>query len=199
MRALYLKLSRATNVVPAALAIALLSSACSDTTLGTRSFEEALPTVTIPGGDIQLGLNNFAIPVRLNLATQDAYADGDFDFVSSVKVLSLTLNIDDSSESDQREDGNLDDFDFLSGLQVSLRANINGTLRTDLVASLPDGDPQYASGTRTLNLTTTDVDVLDYIELGSGYDMVITVSGFVPMDNVIINGDIRYRVGIGFR
>ena len=181
-------------------AAALTLSSCSDTTLGTRSFTEEFPAFTIPGTAlIQVAVNDFPYPVDVNLLTQDAYANGDFDYLSSVTVRSLTLEIDPASDTEANDDGNPDNFDFLSKLEVYLRGDFNGVERTELVASLPAGDPQIGSNTRTLNLITTNVDVLDYIELGEDYDMVVRVSGLSPLDPVIIGGSLKYRVGIGFR
>lgn len=186
--------------LPITAITALTLVSCSDTTLATRSFTEDFPVFTIPGTSlIQLAVNDLSYPVPVNLATQEAYANGDFDYVSSVTVRSVTLEIDPTSDTEANDDGNPDDFDFLSKLEVYLRATIDGTVREDLVASLPEGDEQYSSGARSIVLNTTSVDVLDYIELGDGYDMVIKVSGLSPIDPVIIGGSLKYRVGIGFR
>ncbi len=194
-------------------ALALFAISCSDTTLGTFSVDEALPKLEIPSIGIQIPLS-LAIPVRLDLTTQEAYENGDFDYVTSVKVLSLDLNIDPASDADSIEDGNLDDFDFINALEVYLSAKLPGDVCTnhiegiittgdhtcaELVASVPEGDPQYASGTRTLTLTTTNIDIFDYIEAPEGYNMVVKVSGITPIDSVIVTGSVRYRVGVGFR
>lgn len=119
--------------------------------------------------------------------------------MSFVKLRSVTLALDPSTDSDPLEDGNLDDMDFISELQVFLSANINGVNQTALVASLPAGDPQIGTGVREIQLTTTDVDVLDYIEAPNGYNMSVSVSGTTPLDEVVIGGTVGYRVGIGFR
>lgn len=176
----------------------LFLGACSDTTLGTFSVVEPLPARTIPSLGVQLPLTT-ALSIPLDVTTQESYDNGDYDYVTSVQILSLTLNIDPASDSDALEDGNLDDFDFLSNLEVYLNATIEGEARTELVASIPDGDPQYSSGLRKLMLTTTNVDVFDYIAAPGGYTMTVRVSGVTPIDNVVVNGSVRYRVGVGFR
>ena len=171
-------------------------AACSDTTLGTKSFDETLPTTTIPGFPLQIALSG-SIPVPLTAEAQSV-AD-DTEFVTFATLRSLSLNILDSSESDANDDGAMDTFDFLTSMQVFVNAEINGALSEILVASLPEDDPQVGSGSRELVLTVEDVDVLDYLEAPGGYGLRVQGSGTVPPDDVVFNGDLRYRVGIGIR
>ena len=171
--------------------------ACSSrTTLGTRSLTEILPESVIPGFPIQIPLSG-SIDVPLTAEAQ-SLAD-ETEFVTFARVRSLTFTIVDSSESDANEDGAMDNFDFLSAMQIFLSAELNGEPSEILVASLPEGDPQIGTGVREIAFTVEDVDVLDYIEAPGGYQLRVQGSGFVPPDNVVFNGDLRYRVGVGIR
>lgn len=173
-----------------------LVSCSSKTTLGTRSLTETLPNATIPGFPIQVELSG-SIPIPLT-AEAESLAD-ETEFVTFARLRSLTFNILDSSETDAGEDGAMDNFDFLSGMDIFLSAEIGGVSSEILVASLPEGDPQIGTGVRSLSLVVVDVDVLDYIEAPGGYALRVQGSGFVPPDNVEFNGEIRYRVGVGIR
>jgi hypothetical protein len=50
-----------------------------------------------------------------------------------------------------------------------------------------------------LLLTTIGVDILDYVEAENGYEISVSGSGTVPPDEVIFDGEARYRLGLGFR
>jgi len=176
---------------------ALLLNACSGkTTLGSKSLSETLPEATIPGFPVQVPLSG-SIP--LPLTAEAASAADETEFVTSARLRSLTLNILDSSESEANEDGAMDNFDFLSSMQIFIHAVLNGEESEALVASLPEGDPQIGNGSRSMTLTVENVDVLDYIEAPGGYGLRLQGSGFVPPDDVVISGEIRYRVGVGIR
>ena len=97
------------------------------------------------------------------------------------------------------EDGAMDDFDFLSGMQVFMTARFGGQDRQVLVASLPEGDPQIGSGSRSLVLTVENVDVLDFLESPSGFGLLVRGQGTTPPDNVVFGGEARFRVGLGLR
>ena len=120
-------------------------------------------------------------------------------FVTFVTIRNLTLNILDISDTDSIDDGAEDSFDFITGLDVSIRANFRGRTNELLVATLPDGDPQFGSAARELVLTvvSSNINVLDFLEASGGYEIVISLRGNIPPDNVIISGSIRYRVGLG--
>ena len=178
----------------------LLAVGCSDTALGTFSVDEPIPEVQIPSIGLAIPL---PVPITLQLpsdfTSQEELDENDFDFLTFVKPRQLELRITDASEDqseDNIEDGSLDDFDFLSSLAVSISAAGQEPV---LVASVPEGDPQYGSGTRELQLTLEDVDILDYVEAPGGYALSVTVDGNTPPDNVIIEGDVSFRVGVGFR
>lgn len=176
-----------------------LLAGCSDTTLGSFSAEESLPVQTIPSIGLAIPLTLPPIPIPLDLEQTSGYQNANFDFVTFVRLKSVTLELDPSTDSDPLEDGNLDDMDFISELQVFLSAEIDGVPQTELIASLPAGDPQIGSGVRKVTLTTTGVDVLDYIQAPNGYNMAVSVSGTTPLDEVVIGGSVSYRVGIGFQ
>jgi len=166
-------------------------------TIASRSMTEVLPVVVVPGAPL---------PSELSLALGVAIAQPNIDlgagesFVNSVRVRNLTLNILDASESDANDDGAEDSFDFLTDLSVTLRADFDGQTQELLIATLPDGDPQFGTAARILNLTVvnSEADVLDFILASGGYQVVLNLGGQIPPDNVLLSGTIRYRVDIGF-
>lgn len=182
------------------LASCFVLSACSDTTLGTKSFQETLEPISIPGAPISLG--NLSLPeltFPLDLADQDGYEL--LDNVTSVHARSASFSISPDSDSpdlDQFADNNPDNFDFISSMVLSLRATVGGTIQTIQVASLPEGDPQIGSNASELILVVDDVDIRDYVE-APDVQLVVEVSGTNPQDYVIVDTDLRFRVGLGVR
>ena len=66
------------------------------------------------------------------------------------------------------------------------------------VATLPAGDPQIGSNATVLNLVVDDVDIRDFVETPD-VQLVVSASGTVPQDFVVIDPVIRFRVGVGIR
>lgn len=178
----------------------LLLTACSDTALGTKSFEESLDQIIIPGAPISLGaLSLPPLSFPLNLRNQEGYSA--LSIVTSVKVKSASFTVSpdtDNSALDRFADNNPDNFDFLSSIVLSLQATIDGTLKTAQVASLPDGDPQIGSNASVLNLVVDDVDIRDFVE-AADVKLIVTAAGTNPLDFVVIDPVIRFRVGVGLR
>ena len=193
--------TRTTGLSFAALCCASVFG-CSDTTLGSRSFEETLGPETIPGAFIQIPLNIPDLRFPINLTEQPGYDEDDLDFVTSVKIRTVEFQIAPDSEDPERDpfrDGNPDTFDFLSSLRISLAATIDGVDTTALIADLPISDPQIASNTQSLSLNVEDRDIRDFIEAPGGSQLVVSVEGVTPVDFVRVSANIRYRVGIGLR
>ena len=69
---------------------------------------------------------------------------------------------------------------------------------TEQVASLPDGDPQVGSNASVLDLVVDDVDIRDFVE-ADDVQLVVTATGTNPLDFVVIDPVVRFRVGIGIR
>jgi hypothetical protein len=178
----------------------LLLAACSDTTLGTRSFEESLDQIVIPGAPVSLGalsLPEFKFP--LDLSDQEGYSA--LDFITSVNVRSATFTISPATDDallDQFADNNPDNFDFLSSVTLSLEATVDGSVQTVQVASLPDGDPQIGTNATEINLVVDDVDIRDFVE-APDVQLVVQANGTVPPDFVVIDPVLRFRVGVGIR
>jgi len=177
---------------------------CSDTTLGTKSFTES-QTFTVPGAPISIGVQEpVAIPIPLDLSEQDIN-DDDLTFVTSITVRGITLGIsptssDPSVEQLFGEDGNLDTFEFVQSLSIALQAVVNGETRTVQIADLPMNDPQIASNATTLSLNTnSDGDVRDLLEAPEGSTIIVSIAGNLPPDNVVVDVDILFRVGVGIR
>ena len=197
IQALRLLLMKRKTASTLALGLLALLTACGDVTVGTRSMTDQLPVITIPGTALgsllQLSIGASFTSQQLDLGSGE-------DFVTSVTVRNMDLNILDTSELDANEDGALDSFDFLTGLDISIRADFGGNTNQLLIATLPDGDPQFGSAARNLELTVvnSNTDVLDFLLAPGGYDIVMGFSGNIPSDDVIVSGEIRYRVGLGF-
>ena len=197
-----MSLKRAPTVLKISAVVTLAAFsllACSDTTVATRSFEESLD-FDIPGAPINIPLEINDIPLALNLADQPGYNDNDLDFVTSVRVRELVFDITPKSNdpaNDPFEDGNLDSFEFISSLNISLREV--GTQTAVTVATLPLNDPQIASNTSSLSMNVVDTDIRDLIEAPNGAELLISISGTPPPDFVSVEANIRFRVGLGFR
>ncbi len=178
----------------------LLLVGCSDTTLGTKSFTESLDQIVIPGGPVSIGeLTLEDIPFPLDLRDQEGYSA--LSVITSVHVRSATFTISvntDVPTLDPFADNNPDNFDFLSGVVLTLTATIDGVSQTRQVASLPDGDPQIGSNASVLNLRVDDVDIRDFVE-APDVQLVVSATGTVPPDYVVIDPVINFRVGIGIR
>ena len=179
----------------ALLTLAVLVAAC-DTKLGTQETTERLPQFVIPGARIPVELE-----ISLDLAIPNPAIDlgAGSTFVTSVGIRNLTLNILDISDVDSTDDGAEDSFDFLTSLSISIRANFRGRTNELLVATLPDGDPQFGSAARELKLTTvnSNINFLDFLQASGGYQVILSLSGTIPPDNVIVAGSLRYRAGLG--
>jgi hypothetical protein len=191
-----------TQVLSLALATLTTTFACSDTTLTRFNVDERLEETTVQG----VGFGN-VLPLTLSelnadIEQQESYGQEDFDYVTEIRMTSLSLAIVEASDDPERdsfEDGNEDNFDFVESLNLYIQANIGGTEQKESIAFLASTDPQIATSSRRISLETTGIDILDYVEADGGYQVVIEGSGNVPPDDVIFNGDVVYRVGVGFR
>jgi len=185
---------KVTKRVAAGMFFLLLAGCWQDVTLGTRSMTDSLPVVTIPGAPVprELGIS---VGVAIDSAILGIEADSQF--LTFARIRNLTLEIQDSSDVDPIENGALDSFDFLSGLSISIRAVFNGETQEEIIAFLPDGDPQIGTFARSLTLAVVDKDVLDYLQAPGGYQLVLNISGSVPPDAIDLGGTVRYRVGVG--
>lgn len=182
--------------------IAITLCGCSDITLGHFSVNEQIPESTVQGIGLSQTLPLTFATVPMDVTSQEAYQQESFDYLTEVKLRAMSLSVDtksDMPEHDNFEDGNEDNFDFVSALEISIQAVIGGEERSAVIARLPEDDPQIAAGTRELQLTTTGVDILNYIEAEGGYEININGSGTVPPDDVIFAGEATYRLGLGFR
>jgi len=174
----------------------VLLSGCLGLTLGTHSETETLPAVTIPGANLPANLD---VALGLALSAPELDIGPESALVTFVSVRVLKLQILEASERDANEDGTPDSFDFVSGIDVFIRGDFEGTTRQLLIATLPENDPQVRSASRTLELTIADDnnDVFDFLLLPNGYDIVLDLKGTVPNDNVVISGEFAYRIGLG--
>ena len=176
--------------------------ACSDTTLTRFNVDEQLDETRVEG----VGFVNI-LPLTLseldaNVEDQESFAREDYDYVTEIVMKSLALRITDTSDNPDRdsfEDGNEDNFDFVESMKLYIQALLNGEQRKEEIAFLDSSDPQIATSTRQLTLSTTGIDILKFVEAEDGYQVIIEATGNVPPDDVIFDGQVTYRVGVGFR
>lgn len=178
-----------------AFSIFILAGCNQNITLGTRSMTDSLPVVTIPGAAFR---SDLALSLGLAINSNILGIEADSQFLTFARLRELRLNILESSNTDAIEDGALDNFDFLIGLSVSIRALLNGVEQEEIIAFLPDGDPQFGTAAQSLDLTVVGTDVLDYLQASGGYELILNITGNIPPDAIILSGAVRYRIGVGF-
>jgi len=187
------------SLLSLSLASFLLAS-CSDTTLGSKSFDEALDQIIIPGAPVNIGA--LTVPDQrfsLDLRNQEGYSA--LSVITSVNMRAATFTVSPATDDpslDPFADNNPDNFDFLTNVVISLEATIDGVSQTRQVASLPEGDPQVGSNATVLNLVVDDVDIRDFVE-APDVQLVVSATGTIPQDFVVIDPVVQFRVGIGIR
>ena len=176
-------------------------SGCSGTTLGHFDTDESLPESRVEGSAIASILPAFFPALALDVESSESFESEEFDFLTSIQLESLTLEITESStdqSEDSLEDGNADNFNFLSSIEIFIQAEIDGETQQELVGSIPESDPQLSASAQSISFTMTGIDIKDFVESDSGYEVQIQASGEAPRDAVIFDGTVGYRVGIGF-
>ncbi len=177
-------------------------AACDDITLTHVDVDEPLPETTVQGIGLSASLPLTLASIPMDVTAQESFDEEDFDYVTGITLDKFTIAItakSDDPQYDGFEDGNRDNFDFISDLEVSIHARFGGEDRSVVIARLSADDPQIASSARSLRLQTTNIDILDFVEADNGYEVRVQGSGNVPADDVIFTGNAGYRVGIGFR
>lgn len=182
--------------------LSLALSACSGTTLGHFDSDENLPETRIESSAIASFIPSVLPSQNLDVSSSESFQQEEFDYLTSIEIEALSLEITDSStdtSNDTLEDGEPDNFNFMSGVDIYIEAEFDGQTNRELIGSVPEDDSQLTDSVQTLNFTMTGLDVLDYVEAESGYSVQIQASGESPPDAVIFDGEVSYRVGIGFR
>ncbi|ASJ73740.1 hypothetical protein [Granulosicoccus antarcticus] len=190
------------RILAATIGLAGVLSACDNTTIGSFTVDEDLPETRVEGGGFVTILPAELAPFNLNIEASEEFGAEQYDYLTYIKLSSLSFSITASSEDadeDVAENGMPDDFDFLSSIALYIEASIDGTEQRALIASLAQNDTQLSSGMQNIQLSTTGVDILDFVEADDGYTIVSEVSGTAPPDAVIFDGSSSYRVGVGFR
>ena len=183
-------------------ALGLGLSGCSGTTLGHFDTEETLPESRVEGSAVASILPAVLPSLALDVTSTDSFESEQFDFLTSIQVDSLRLDITDSStdqSEDTLEDGIADNFDFLASIEIYIQTETDGETRQELIGSIPESDPQLSASAQSISFTMTGVDILDFVESDAGYEIQIQASGESPRDAVIFDGEVTYRVGVGFR
>ncbi len=176
--------------------------ACDGTTLGHFDVDEALPETRIEGSAVAAVLPDLLPAMALDVSASESFQREDYDYLTSVQLDALTLSITESSNdnsSDTLEDGEPDNFNFLSSVDIYIKADFDGETQRERVGQIPENDPQLSATAQSVSFQMTGVDILRYVESDNGYEVQIQASGEAPADAVIFDGDVRYRVGIGFR
>jgi len=198
---------RSRLAIVAAATSLLALAACEDddgnVNLGRYTSSERLGERRVEGSAVAQLLPGAIVPFELDVtATQDFPDEADYDFLTSIEIVDVTLFIAESSEnavSDDLENGMADDFAFLSSLALSIEAEIDGETRREPVASVPEGDPRLAEGSRRFSFDTSGVNILPCVEAPGGYRLVTEATGTPPPDDVVFDGSVEYRVRVGFR
>lgn len=190
-----MRLSRLSTVT------AVLLAGCLGAITVVFNVEEPVPEQTVPGDPLQelLGDGDFD-PVGMDVTMEQEYQQEEFDYVKTLELTALSFSITADSTNpsvDTLEDGQPDDFSFIDQIDVVIQANIGGTDQSEVIAYLNSGDPQLDPGNSTINLTTTGVNILDYMEAPGGYTIEIQATGNLPPDDVIFDGLATYRVTAG--
>lgn len=177
-------------------------SGCNGTTLGHFDVDETLPETRVEGNAVIGLLPEFFPAMTLDVSSSEEFQSEDFDFLTSIQLDELTLIITASStdeNEDSLEDGEADNFDFLSGIEIYIESEFDGESQRALIGFIDADDPQLSAGAQSIDFTLTGTDILSYVEADAGYAVQIEASGEAPPDAVIFGGDVVYRVGVGFR
>lgn len=189
-------------VLSSILAVVLVLTGCSGTTLGHHDIARNLPEQRIPGLGGLIGLPIDLSAITLEVSGGEDFEREDYGYLTDANVEAVYLAINARSIDptvDTQEDGIADTFDFADSVDVYLVANFGGQENRELVAFLPSGDPQLSSGMTRINLQVTGIDVLPFVEAASGYRVDISATGSPPADDVLFGGKVRFRAGIGRR
>ena len=177
-------------------------SGCDGTTLGHFDVDEELPETRVEGSSVIALLPAFFPPMNLDVSSSEDFQGEEYDFLTSIQLDELTLIIADSStdeNEDSLEDGEPDNFDFLSSVEIYIESEFDGVSQRELIGSIDADDPQLGAGAQSINFNLTGTDILRYVEADAGYSVQIEASGEPPPDAVMFGGDVVYRVGVGFR
>jgi hypothetical protein len=182
----------------AGLAAAALAAGCNFGFTWTFSVDEETPEISIEG-DLTGGLlSGMSESVEMSVQHEPGFEEEEFDYIECVVLAGAVLEIAGSSTdpgSDPLEDGEPDSFAFIEAIELYIEADIAGVPRRELVAYL---DPAKAGspGDR-LELETTGVNVVSFIEAPGGYVITTEATGSVPPDKVIFEGNVTYEVTVG--
>lgn len=161
------------------------------------SATEAVAQQTIdgnPGGGL---LPAQMFTTTLSVTNTQDYTSQQVEKLRAVKITELTLTIDAASNNianDPLENGNADDWSFVTSVSVSVRATIDGEVRTEVVASIPSGSAQFNAGSTTLTFDCSEVDLLPFVLAPNGYEVIASATGNIPPDDVIFSGTAKYKV-----
>lgn len=176
---------------------------CSETTtLGHFDVDQDLPEIQVQGSLVSALLPTEFAPIPLNVKSEEAFQNANYDYLTTIEVDSLTLRITEKSNDpaqDSGEDGQPDNFDFFKSVSVFIRATINGEERRELIAELPEGSDELSAGQSQIQFIMSGLDILPFVEAEGGYEVITEATGTPPSDDVYFDGEAVYRVGIGFR
>lgn len=182
--------------------VALALAGCEGTTLGHFDVDEPLPETRVEGRAAVSFLPVLLPPISMDVSSSQEFQQQEYDYLTSIQVDSLTLAVTESSTQssvDSLEDGVDDNFDFLSSVEIYIQAEINDVSERLLIGSIEEADVQLSESRQLISFTMTGADILQFVEADEGYEVQIQASGDAPPDAVIFDGEVVYRVGIGFR
>lgn len=191
-----------TAIITAIASGAALTGCSESTTLGHFDVDQDLPEIQVQGSLVSALLPTEFAPIPLNVKSEEAFQNANYDYLTTIEVDALSLRITEKSNDpaqDSAEDGEPDNFDFFTSVSVFIRATINGEERRELIAELPEGSEQLSSGQNQIQFTMSGLDILPFVEADGGYEVITEATGTPPSDDVYFDGEAVYRVGIGFR
>ena len=183
------------------IAIVAGLTACADDVNTTFKAEEALAETRVEGLGTASVLPSTFAPIELDVKATEAFKDESFDFLRSIQITEVILEITANSEgaTDTLEDAMPDDFSFISELSVNVVATIGGERKTALVGTIPMSDAMFDAPNRRLDVPMTKVSILPFVEAGTGYSIEISAQGTPPPDDVIFIGNVVYEIKFGNR
>lgn len=185
-----------------AAVIALVLTGCEGTTLGHFDVDEPLPSTRVEGRGAVSFLPLAFPAMELDVNSSQEFQSQEYDYLTSIQLDSLQIQMTPEStqaSEDSLEDGEDDNFNFLSSIEIFIQAEIDDVLQRLLVGSIAESDVQLSESRQSISFTMTGADILAYVEAEGGYEVQIQARGDAPPDAVIFDGDVVYRVGIGFR
>lgn len=184
------------------MVILLPSAGCFDSSDGYLHFtfevNYNVPEQTMPGDPLLALLPPQPIPeIPVDMNTDTEFSSQVFDHLVRIRLEELSFAITANSTDPAYDDlesitPTPDDWSFLQSAEIWVR--YPGTDVEGLVAFVPEGDPQLASGSPVLAFVCLNTDILDYFDSGHNTTLVLRAIGSFPPDDVIFQASAKFKV-----